>query len=178
MLNVTGTDYCKCRSQCVLVKLFLFIYLLLRFAYGGVLLMTAFLKIYPIPKIRNIPIYRLAYSIAMYRNISYRNPCIVIRIVSPDSCQYTALIYTHTHTHTAVQKIFSVIYFSDANQNFHQPLQSSVSQNPSEIIPICWFIINAVLFSFLFIKESWTKCHRLQKTLSSKPVSNTGNKSI
>ncbi len=54
--------------------------------------MTAFLKIYPIPKIRNIPIYRLAYSIAMYRNISYRNPCIVMRIVSPDSCQYTALI--------------------------------------------------------------------------------------
>ncbi len=64
---------------------YLFIYLLLRFAYGGVLLMTAFLKIYPISKIRNIPIYRLA------RNISYRNPCIVIRIVSPDSCQYTAL---------------------------------------------------------------------------------------
>ncbi len=27
----------------------------------------------------------------MYRNISYYNPCIVIRIVSPDSCQYTAL---------------------------------------------------------------------------------------
>ncbi len=72
MLNVTGTDYCKCRSQCVLVKQFLFIYLLfiiyvlLRFAYSDVLLMTAFLKIYPIPKIRNIPIYRLAYSIAMY----------------------------------------------------------------------------------------------------------------
>ncbi len=56
--------------------------------------MTAFLKIYPIPKIRNIPIYRLAYNIAMYRNISYRNPCIVIRIVSPDSCQYTALMPT------------------------------------------------------------------------------------
>ncbi len=89
---LTGTDYCKCRSQCVLVKPFLFIYLLLRFAYSGVLLMTVFLKIYPIPKIRNIPIYRLAYSIAMYRNISYRNPCIVMRIVSPDSCQYTALV--------------------------------------------------------------------------------------
>ncbi len=75
-------------------NLYLFIYLLLRFAYSGVLLMTAFLKIYPIPKIRNIPIYRLAYSIAMYRNISYRNPCIVIRIISPDSCQYTALLVT------------------------------------------------------------------------------------
>ncbi len=73
---------------------YLFIYLMLRFAYSGVLLMTAFLKIYPIPKIRNIPIYRLAYSIAMYCNISYRNPCIVIRIVSPDSCQYTAPINT------------------------------------------------------------------------------------
>ncbi len=46
---------------------YLFIYLMLRFAYSGVLLMTAFLKIYPIPKIRNIPIYRLAYSIAIYR---------------------------------------------------------------------------------------------------------------
>ncbi len=67
MLNVIGTDYCKCRSQCVLVKQFRFIYLLLRFAYSGVLLMTAFLKIYPIPKIRNIPIYRLSYSIEMYR---------------------------------------------------------------------------------------------------------------
>ncbi len=41
------------------------------------LLMTPFLKIYPIPKIRNIPIYRLAYSIAIYRiavswYVSYR----------------------------------------------------------------------------------------------------------
>ncbi len=50
-----------------LSNFYLFIYLLLWFAYSGVLLMTAFLKIYPIPKIRNIPIYRLAYSIAMYR---------------------------------------------------------------------------------------------------------------
>ncbi len=66
MLNVIGTDYCKCRSQCVLVKQFR-LFLLLRFAYSGVLLMTAFLKIYPIPKIRNIPIYRLSYSIEMYR---------------------------------------------------------------------------------------------------------------
>ncbi len=48
-------------------KQFRCIYLLLRFAYSGVLLMTAFLKIYPIPKIRNIPIYRLSYSIEMYR---------------------------------------------------------------------------------------------------------------
>ncbi len=43
MLKVTQTNYCKCRSQYVLVKLFCII-LLLRFAYGGVLLMTAFLK--------------------------------------------------------------------------------------------------------------------------------------
>ncbi len=34
-----------------------------------------------IPKIRNIPIFRLAYSIKMYRDILYRNPCIVIRII-------------------------------------------------------------------------------------------------
>ncbi len=87
---------------------YLFIYLLLRFAYSGVLLMTAFLKIYPIPKIRNIPIYRLAYSIAMYRNISYRNPCIVIRIVSPDSCQYTALVY-----------IFCLLSYRDSNDFVH-----------------------------------------------------------
>ncbi len=26
-LNITGTDYCKCRSQCVLVKYIVFIYL-------------------------------------------------------------------------------------------------------------------------------------------------------
>ncbi len=79
--------------------------------------------------------------------------------------------HTHTHTHTqsfkrSVMFFFNVIYFSDANQNFNLPLlQSSVSHNPSEIILICWFIINAALFSFLFIKESWTKCHRFQKTL-------------
>ncbi len=37
---------------------------MLRFTYGGVLLMTAFLKIYPIPKITQ---YQLAYSIAINR---------------------------------------------------------------------------------------------------------------
>ncbi len=78
-------------------NLYVFIYLLLRFAYSGVLFMTAFLKINPIPKISNIPIYRLAYSIAMYRNISYHNPCIVMRIVSPDSCQNTALLLRADH---------------------------------------------------------------------------------
>lgn len=36
----------------------------------------------------------LAYSIAIYCNILNDNHCIVIRIVSPDSCQYTALIIT------------------------------------------------------------------------------------
>ncbi len=56
-------------------------YLLLRFAYSGVLLMTTFLKIYPIPKIRNIPIYRLAYSIAMYCNISYRDTYRIARFL-------------------------------------------------------------------------------------------------
>ncbi len=69
--NVTGTDYCKCSSQCVLGKQFVLIYLLLRFAYGGVLLMTAFLKIYPIPKIKNIPIHRLTVSQPLYRD-AYR----------------------------------------------------------------------------------------------------------
>ena len=31
------------------------------------------------------------HSIEIYCNILNRDPCIVIRIVSPDSCQYTAL---------------------------------------------------------------------------------------
>ncbi len=44
--------------------------------------MTAFLKIYPIPKIRNIYIL-YAYSIAMHRNIY--------------SCQYTALIISNQY---------------------------------------------------------------------------------
>ncbi len=43
-----------------------------------------------------------------------------------------------THTNTAVQNIFNVIYVSDAKHNFHLSLrQSSVSHNPSEIISIC-----------------------------------------
>lgn len=37
-------------------------------------------------------IYCQAYSIAVYRNTSYRRPCIVIQIVSPNSCQYTLLV--------------------------------------------------------------------------------------
>ncbi len=53
-----------------------------------------------------------------------------------------ATVYIYIYTHTVVQKIcnvfFNVIYFSDANQNFLQPLrQSSVSHSPSEIILIC-----------------------------------------
>ncbi len=67
-------------------------------------------------------------------------------------------VYTHTLPFKRCLMFFNVIYFSDSNQNFHLPFcQSAESHNPSEIIPICWFIINAVLFSFLFIKESWTK---------------------
>ncbi len=60
-----------CVLKCVLVKLFLFTIFFLSFAYGVVFLMMAFLKKYPIRKIRNIPIYRIAYSIAMYRD-TYR----------------------------------------------------------------------------------------------------------
>lgn len=37
-------------------------------------------------------IYRLAYSIILYCNILTLNCCIVIHIVSPDSCQYTVLL--------------------------------------------------------------------------------------
>ncbi len=67
-------------------------------------------------------------------------------------------VYTHTLPFKRCLMFFNIIYFSDSNQNFHLPFcQSAESHNPSEIIPICWFIINAVLFSFLFIKESWTK---------------------
>ena len=51
--------------------------------------MTVFLKLD-----KKITIYRLitvSQYIAIYCNILNRNPCIVICIVSPDSCQYTAL---------------------------------------------------------------------------------------
>ena len=47
-------------------------------------------------------IYRCSYSIAIYRNISYRCPCIVIRIVSPDSCQYTPLIWSDGVNHVSM----------------------------------------------------------------------------
>lgn len=40
-----------------------------------------------------IAIYRLACIISIYGEILNRNPCIVIRNVSPDSCQYTALFH-------------------------------------------------------------------------------------
>ncbi len=40
---------------------------------------------------------RLAYSIAIYCDISYCNPCIVICNVSPDSCWYTALIAVNVY---------------------------------------------------------------------------------
>ena len=45
--------------------------------------------------LKKIPIYRLMHSIEIYCNILNRDPCIVIRIVSPDSCQYTALFHIH-----------------------------------------------------------------------------------
>ncbi len=113
-------------QMCVLVKLFLFIIFLLRFAYGGVFLMTAFLKIYPIRKIRNIPIYRLAYSIAMYRNISYRNPCIVIRIVSPDSCQYTALVSVE------LLIVFSLLRRVHLQHSVHNAIRLGEQQLPQQ----------------------------------------------
>lgn len=36
-----------------------------------------------------VSIYRCAYSLAIYRNTSYRCFCITIRILKPDSCQHT-----------------------------------------------------------------------------------------
>ncbi len=47
-------------------------------------------------KKENIAIYCLAYGIAIFRNTSYCNPCIVIHIISPDSCQHTALFTADT----------------------------------------------------------------------------------
>ncbi len=95
--------------------------------------MTAFLKIYPIPKIRNIPIYRLAYSIAMYRNTSYRNPCIVIRIVSPDSCQYTALITTHNVLSRSLIGFLPNYRTSDHIYTLHTLIEKHVNQDKGKI---------------------------------------------
>lgn len=38
--------------------------------------------------------YIFNYGIAIYRNILYLTPCIVIQIISPGSCQYTSLLLT------------------------------------------------------------------------------------
>ncbi len=66
---------------------------------------------------------RLAYSIAMYRNISFRNPCIVIRIVLPDSCQYTTLMLILSTQRVVLhpsylQKVFSFIRFIKEKYSF------------------------------------------------------------
>ncbi len=60
-------------------------------------------------------------------------------------------IYTQLHT----KNIFNVIYFSDANRNFHQPFhQSSVSHNLSEIIPIYVDLLSSVLFFLAFYSSN------------------------
>lgn len=39
-----------------------------------------------------IAVYCLAYSNVIYFSLMNRNPCIMVCIVSPDSCQYTVLL--------------------------------------------------------------------------------------
>ncbi len=76
---VTGTDYCTRRSRNNKVCIWC------------VLLTTAFQKIYPIPKIRNILIYRLAYSIEMYRivtHVSYRDTYRIARFLPHSPTKY------------------------------------------------------------------------------------------
>ncbi len=111
-------------QMCVLVKLFLFIIFLLRFAYGGVFLMTAFLKIYPIRKIRNIPIYRLAtvsQCIAIYR---IATP--VSWYVSPDSCQYTALVSVE------LLIVFSLLRRVHLQHSVHNAIRLGEQQLPQQ----------------------------------------------
>ncbi len=59
--------------------------------------MTAFLKIYPIPKIRNIPIYRLAYCIAIYRIATlYRDTYRIARFLQIQSPSWWGLDFPTT----------------------------------------------------------------------------------
>ena len=89
MLDVTGTVIHANTDPTVLEKI--------NFFYSDFMHMAACSFYYDhFPKIRlkKIAIYRLAYSIAIYCKLLNRNPCIMIRIISPDSCQYTALFST------------------------------------------------------------------------------------
>ncbi len=55
----------------------------LRFYCGVFFILTVLLKL----DWEKIATYRLAYGVAIYHNILYHNFCIMIRIISPDSCQ-------------------------------------------------------------------------------------------
>src|SRR4029434_9750258 len=78
------------------------------------------------PKIRfvKIPINRLVYSIAVYHNILNRNLCIMIRIISPDSCQYTSLDQLHSSS-------FSPSFLSPS-----LPLSLPLSFSPPSLLPL------------------------------------------
>ncbi len=114
---VTGTDYCTRRSRNNKVCIWC------------VLLTTAFQKIYPIPKIRNILIYRLAYSIAMYRiarflpihsPTKYRlkiliNPGFLdyvntVRMRNTFCLKYTTTRQIFTPQFIALKRLFSTLY--------------------------------------------------------------------
>ncbi len=61
----------------------------------------------------------------------------------------------YTVTQKNILMFFNVIYFSDANRNFHQPFhQSSVSHNLSEIIPIYVDLLSSMLFFLAFYSSN------------------------
>ncbi len=58
-----------------------------------------------------------------------------------------------------VNIFWKIINSCDAKLNFHQPLlQSSVLHDPSEIILICWYIINVVNSCIAYIWNLWYFC--------------------
>ncbi len=59
---------------------------------------------FPDIRLKKIVIYRLAYSIAIYCNISNCNP-ILIHIVLPDSFQYTALLVSAPSSQLAANRV-------------------------------------------------------------------------
>ncbi len=79
--------------------------------------MTAFLKIYPIPKIRNIPIYRHAYSIATYRITTPVSWYVSYRQILANTQPCTQTLF-HTRHSREMQEIFK---HNNKRQYFIEP---------------------------------------------------------
>ncbi len=77
--------------------------------------------------LKKTAIYCLAYGAVIYRNISYRNPCKVMRIVWPGACQYTALktAIPRKMNETIHSLIFTLIWVKSKRSNEGLPSLSA-----------------------------------------------------